>query len=675
MAASAIVGLQRHNLSVPYDIAVTGFDDEIRATSSSPTLTTIRASFPAITRLGTQRLQMLINKMSVPATTEVYPTDLIIRQSCGCLPQSLLAASSKIYKPQKGIVLNINFLQMNQAMAEALGSASGQLPEGWQKQLWDAFIRSLKSAKPKAFIQKLDLLERQTLEQGTAADQWQHVLSIMRNYAVNTFSNQIVGLAQQVEDLFNQGRIFTSEMTEHSAVRSGLSNEDKNSRLLDTIQTLLKTFSMDGLMDVLSNSLPRNLKIPAVYLAVYEDAQWPPKNARLMMAYNEKQGRIDLGQKEIVFPAEQVLPSQYLPRGRRFHLIAAPLYFQNENLGFVVFEAGPIDALYAPIQKLIASALKGALLFRQRDDLVKNIASSASQVTSTSIRLEEIVNGTKEAMNQITQSMNQISSGASEQAAVVNKAVVSIDSMSASSIKIASEAQIGNESAAQTAHNAKTGAELGNAALNGMQEIKAKVELAAEKVREMSNHSLKISVMVETIEDISVQTNMLALNAAIEAARAGEQGRGFAIVASEVRKLAEKSSTATKEISSVINTIQQTISEAVKAMEISSLQVSSGSVRAGESNEAMEDIQKAAESLYQRVQSISAAATEIAKRSNEMTHSIEDIASVTEENTATTEEVNASAEEINGQMEEMAEMTRVMAEMARGMQELVTRYQ
>jgi len=356
-------------------------------------------------------------------------------------------------------------------------------------------------------------------------------------------------------------------------------------------------------------------------------------------------------------------------------MITAPLYFQNEHLGFVVFEAGPIDILYASLQKLIATALKGALLYQQRDELVKNIATSSQQVADASARLEEIVGGTKEAMAQISQSVNQVAKGASEQAEIVSKAVVSIDSMATASQKISAEALIGNDFAAQAARDAQTGAELGQATSAGMQEIKDKVEIAVDRVKEMSEHSLKISAIVETIEDIAAQTNMLALNAAIESARAGEHGRGFAIVASEVRKLSEKSSNSTKEITALINTIQQTITEAVKAMDISSKHVSSGFVRAGESNEAMNGIKIAAESLYQRVQAISGAASEIASRTNLMTASIEDIASVTEENTAATEEVHASAEEVNGQMEEMAVLTRSMAEMAQKMQEMVSRYQ
>jgi len=372
MAAAAIGALQKHHLSVPYDIAVTGFDDDARASSSLPPLTTVRASFGAITSLGAQRLLQVINLEPVPIGVETYPTELVVRQSCGCLPQSVLAASSRAFRPPKGIVLNIDFVRMNQVMAETLGRASVQLPENWQKNLWDAFLHSLKSSRPKAFIRQLDNLERLTLEQGASLEQWQGVLSVMRSYAVYALSNQVANLGQHVEDLFNQGRIFTAEMTQHSSIRSGLENEDKNTRLLETIQSLLKTFSMQGLLDELSGAVSEKLAIPAVYLALYDDPRWPPQNARLVMGCTREQGRLDTGRDGIVFPASRLLPDPFMPSGRRFHLVTAPLYFQDENLGYIVFEAGPIDNQYAILQKLVSSALKGALLSRQNDDLLNN---------------------------------------------------------------------------------------------------------------------------------------------------------------------------------------------------------------------------------------------------------------------------------------------------------------
>ncbi len=218
----------------------------------------------------------------------------------------------------------------------------------------------------------------------------------------------------------------------------------------------------------------------------------------------------------------------------------------------------------------------------------------------------------------------------------------------------------------------------------------------------MGSRSDQIGEIVTTIEDIASQTNLLALNAAIEAARAGEAGKGFAVVADEVRKLAERSSTSTREIGDLIKSIQKTVAEAVTAMDEGAKEVERGVLIANEAGVSLNDILKASEAVNQQADQAAAAAEqmsasanelvaavdsvsavveentaateEMAAGSSEVTQAIENIASVSEENSAAVEEVSASAEEMSAQVEEVTASAQSLAELAKQLQDVVYQF-
>ena len=338
----------------------------------------------------------------------------------------------------------------------------------------------------------------------------------------------------------------------------------------------------------------------------------------------------------------------------------------------------------------------------QSGDATRQIATTIQQVAMGITQQTTGVTKTSSSVEQMNRAIEGVAKGAQEQANAISKASQVTSRISAAIEQVASNAQAVTHDSAEAASYSRDGAKTVQDTIAGMEAIRSKVGLSASKVEEMGTRSEEIGAIVETIEDIASQTNLLALNAAIEAARAGEQGKGFAVVADEVRKLAERSSLATKEIGALIKGIQKTVSEAVGAMKASATEVEAGVVRANSAGTVLGNILVAAESVYKQaeeagnaaakvssaaaelVESVdavsavieenTAATEEMAANSSELTQSIENIASVSEENSASVEEVSASTEEVSAQVEEVSASATSLMEMAQQLSHVVARF-
>jgi methyl-accepting chemotaxis protein len=330
------------------------------------------------------------------------------------------------------------------------------------------------------------------------------------------------------------------------------------------------------------------------------------------------------------------------------------------------------------------------------------IAATIQEVSRGISNQSESISHTASTAEQMTRAIDGVAKGAQEQAAAVSKAAEITNLLSTVIQEVSSSAETQSMGAKESVTLTRRSSQTVEETIQGMQRIQAKVSQTSQKVQEMGQRSDQIGMIVETIDDIASQTNLLALNAAIEAARAGEHGKGFAVVADEVRKLAEKSANATKEIASLVKAIQRTVGEAVQAMSESAHEVESGVVLANQSGQALGKILESTQHGQQSGETISAAAVQMSTLASELVaamdgvsavveentaateqmsagasevlRSIENIASVSEENSAATEEVSASAEEMTAQVEEVTASAQSLSEMAQILHGLVSQF-
>jgi methyl-accepting chemotaxis protein len=334
---------------------------------------------------------------------------------------------------------------------------------------------------------------------------------------------------------------------------------------------------------------------------------------------------------------------------------------------------------------------------------------AADEIAAT---LQQIARGTAQQVNsladaadeftQLEGAITKVVQGAHQQARGVNDASLAAQSMNTVILQVSGKAKDGVHNADRAAETARLGAEKVQEIIRSMQSIQQRMIDSAARVQEMGDRSRQIGTILETIEDIASQTNLLALNAAIEAARAGEHGKGFAVVADEVRKLAEKSGGAAKEIGGLIHNIQTSADDAVDSMGESSKEVDQGVNRAEGSSLALASIQEAVKRVRLQVEEIATAAGEtsatshslleameavstvidenmtltdtMTMRSRKVTQSTELISQVSEENSASVEEVSASTEAMSQQIHEVAASAKSLAEMAQRLNASMMRF-
>jgi methyl-accepting chemotaxis protein len=274
---------------------------------------------------------------------------------------------------------------------------------------------------------------------------------------------------------------------------------------------------------------------------------------------------------------------------------------------------------------------------------VNQLAESLNQALSEVAESAALV---MSSANEISSSSEQMAAGAQEQSAQSAEVASSVDEMTKTIMENTKNASYAADTAKDSGDKAKEGGTVVEDTISGMMRIANVVQKSAQTVEELGKNSDQIGEIIQVIDDIADQTNLLALNAAIEAARAGEQGRGFAVVADEVRKLAERTTKATKEIANMIEQIQKDTYNAVESMTEGTEEVNRGKELAARAGVVLEELIAGAGKVSDIAVQVAAASEEQSVSAEQISRNIESIAHVTEQSATGTQQIAHSSEEL-----------------------------
>ena len=311
-------------------------------------------------------------------------------------------------------------------------------------------------------------------------------------------------------------------------------------------------------------------------------------------------------------------------------------------------------------KKVLWDAAQGDLTVRFeetcKDEIGKMSFAFNQFMENLSLTIGKVKGVTETTTNRIqnlTGRIFEVHTGSIVQTDQTTQVATAVEEMSATLRDMAKNSQDLASNAKEVENSALHGGTVVTEAIKGMETLSASIQESARRVSQLGAHSQEIGNIIGVIEDIADQTNLLALNAAIEAARAGEQGRGFAVVADEVRKLAERTTKATKEIAGVIKTVQTETRGAVAAMEAGSAEVEQGISRVNEAGVELNNIVDGVLKVTDMVQHIAAAVEEQSMVTGKIATNIQTVATLSQVNTRDVEEVNDITQNIAEESKEL----------------------
>ena len=392
MAFGALEALQQRGVRVPADVAVTGFDDLREAQAMGVPLTTVRQSFYLLGRQAFDTLMKCIQGGTVPKLT-VTPTQLLIRWSCGCMPENVRQAAvhprevSKTGKLENKREAALRAL-LNSAGITEQDPALPQYKDVFGR-AWDGFLLALgEKISSDEFLKTINAAIEIMQKNNLAPTVWHNVISMMRKYALGGITNPMIML--KAENLFQQARLLAGELSQRSQAYRRLVLEQQESVLQGFSFSMAPAMSLDQIGDAISEHFPQ-MGIERWYVMYYSDVTSPqsvssplPESYNLLFQYEASKFEIPV--KRLSKGTGQLIPRGKTPQDHRYTAVVMPLSLAQNRFGFMWVEMGPRDwETYVRIRNLVSSALLRTMLVQQKEraqEQVEHLLAEAQERTA-----------------------------------------------------------------------------------------------------------------------------------------------------------------------------------------------------------------------------------------------------------------------------------------------------
>jgi signal transduction histidine kinase/DNA-binding LacI/PurR family transcriptional regulator len=404
MAFGALESLQQRGISVPDSVALTGFDDVAEAQSMGVPLTTVHQSFYDV---GTQAFNGLLKRMNGESLNAVtlLSGELVIRWSCGCLPESI----------KQAVVLSREVAQTGRlenkrdAAIRALFGAVGILETDARKEqfrdvfgrTWDVFLASLQESDTSdAFLKMIQSSIEVMQRHGFDFSSWHNMLSTFRRYALGGITDLNTRL--RAENLFQQARMLAGELSQRAQAYRRMQLEQREEILNGFGFSMAPAMTFDEIGSAISKHFP-SLGLPRWYVMFYSDlagsGSSSSENYRLLMQYED--GKFQIPTEKSAMGTGRLVPRGKTPEEHRYNAIVMPLSLASNRFGFMWTEIGPKDwDVYVRVKNLLSSALLRTLLAEQREQAQKEVERLLTDARERAVELARAKDAAEKAASQ-----------------------------------------------------------------------------------------------------------------------------------------------------------------------------------------------------------------------------------------------------------------------------------